>query len=571
MLLSTIITGLAATAAYACDNCYGPSNPELHTRHVKRMQPSALGAVSQPRGPLAWGQLNFIHTTDTHGWLEGHLKEHNYGADWGDFVSFTKDMKKKATSYGVDLLLVDTGDLHDGAGLSDATSPNGKISNIIFENIDYDVLTIGNHELYLTDIAYETFSQFSKKYGDRYLTSNVQILNNATGKFEYIGHKYRYFTTPLGLRIMAFGVIYDFDGNTNYTNVITVANLTREQWFVNAVKTTEPVDLFLLIGHNPVRDTGSKTFTMATVQKFIRKHRPTTPIQVFGGHSHIRDLAVYDERSVGLESGRYCETMGWLSMSGIHSSNYTGKHNPIGVPNPTQKAINVTADANITDNSPLTYFRRYLDWNRLTFEYHAVGSQAKTFDQKPGPAISADITADRKALNLSMLYGCAPQTYCVDCAPFGSNGSIYGLLEVALAAEVIAPARKTIPRLIIINTGSIRFDLVQGPFTYDDSFIVSPFADTFQYLAAVPYAAASKVLASLNKDAAISKKKRASDSEDLEYDAGFAGADGCVDTPYMLAEAESRIQPRGAASQFMTRHKRATLTPGYVTHDDFGR
>lgn len=50
-----------------------------------------------------------IIQTDTHGWLEGHLKEQNYGADWGDFVSFTKHMKQKAAAKRVDLLLVDTG------------------------------------------------------------------------------------------------------------------------------------------------------------------------------------------------------------------------------------------------------------------------------------------------------------------------------------------------------------------------------------------------------------------------------------------------------------------------------
>ena len=33
----------------------------------------------------------------------------NYGADWGDFVSFTRHMKQKARKLGVDLLLVDTG------------------------------------------------------------------------------------------------------------------------------------------------------------------------------------------------------------------------------------------------------------------------------------------------------------------------------------------------------------------------------------------------------------------------------------------------------------------------------
>ena len=35
------------------------------------------------------------------------------------------------------------GDLHDGNGLSDAALPNGVFSNPIFDEIDYDLLTIG--------------------------------------------------------------------------------------------------------------------------------------------------------------------------------------------------------------------------------------------------------------------------------------------------------------------------------------------------------------------------------------------------------------------------------------------
>jgi 2',3'-cyclic-nucleotide 2'-phosphodiesterase (5'-nucleotidase family) len=37
------------------------------TRNVRRMQPDAQNTTLLPRGPLAWGQLNFLHTTDTHG------------------------------------------------------------------------------------------------------------------------------------------------------------------------------------------------------------------------------------------------------------------------------------------------------------------------------------------------------------------------------------------------------------------------------------------------------------------------------------------------------------------------
>ena len=38
-------------------------------------QPSAVPPVSAPLRELPWGQLNFLHTTDTHGWHAGHLQE----------------------------------------------------------------------------------------------------------------------------------------------------------------------------------------------------------------------------------------------------------------------------------------------------------------------------------------------------------------------------------------------------------------------------------------------------------------------------------------------------------------
>ena len=129
-------------------------------------------------------------------------------------------MRAKAKRLQVDLLLVDTGDLHDGAGLSDATELNGEENNQLFEKIDYDVLTPGNHELYLSEITYEHFNKFSKRYGDRYVTSNVKVYNPATSEFEYMGVTRRYFTTEQGLRIMAFGVMFNMTLNSNASQVI---------------------------------------------------------------------------------------------------------------------------------------------------------------------------------------------------------------------------------------------------------------------------------------------------------------------------------------------------------------
>lgn len=100
---------LAISAASACSSCDGGEEPAAYPRFTRRMQPGAVNATTQPRGPLHWGQINFIHTSDSHGWLEGHIKEGNYGADWGDFVSFVKHMRDKATDDELDLLLIDTG------------------------------------------------------------------------------------------------------------------------------------------------------------------------------------------------------------------------------------------------------------------------------------------------------------------------------------------------------------------------------------------------------------------------------------------------------------------------------
>lgn len=448
--------------------------------------------------------------------------------------------------------------MHDGAGLSDATDLNGEVSNSIYTQIDYDLLSIGNHELYETDIAYETFSNFSKVYGEKYLTSNVEIINKATGEYEPVGHKYRYFTTKHGLRIMAFGVLFDFTGNSEVSRVTTTKDMVQEEWFVDAVNYEDPIDLFVVIGHNPVR-TNDSSSTFGTLYETIREMRPDVPLQAFGGHTHIRDFVVYDSISTGLESGRYCETLGWLAMSGVKSDNFNGTMNLEGVPNPNRKAViggaEVSQDQGCDD--PL-YARRYLDWNRLTFAYHAVGSQDLKFDTEKGVRLTDEISDWRSTLNLTYVFGCAPQTYCMDCKPFNAEGNIFPLLRKALAEVVVNKTRADVPRLITLNTGSVRFDLVKGPFTYDDSFIVSPFPNTFQFIPDVPYSQASQVLDILNNGP---HQKRAVDVDMYARSTG----DVCVDPPYTtIMEKREFLEARS-----ITR-RHVELNPGYVTIDDFG-
>jgi hypothetical protein len=239
-------------------------------------------------------------------------------------------------------------------------------------------------------------------------------------------------------------------------------------------------------------------------------------------------------------------------MSGIKSKTYRGNIKPRGVANPTRKAWS-------NSTSGIVYSRRYLDWNRLTFAYHAEKSQDKTFDCENGLKVTQEITDTRKKLNLTSLYGCAPATYCASCQPFGAPGNIFTLVPIALASEVVNASRSNIARYVIVNTGSIRFDLVKGPFTYDDSFIVSPFDDAFQYIN-VPYSLAKNVLNSLN-GATLQDKRDQEDSS-------MTHADGCIDPTIGLIAGsyhEHDLKPRG-----IVRRQTVTTTPGYTTTDDFG-
>ncbi|KAI0883330.1 Metallo-dependent phosphatase-like protein [Annulohypoxylon maeteangense] len=538
----------------ACSGCFGPVDHVEHVRHVKRMQPDAINATYGPTRALEWGQLNFLHTTDTHGWLEGHLKQGNYGADWGDFVTFSTHFKHQAGNMGVDILLVDTGDLHDGAGLSDATTPDGAVSMTVFDKVEYDLLTIGNHELYLATVAYQAMYNISTYWGEKYLTSNVQILNPETNEWQYIGNTHRYFTTQHGLRVMAFGVLFDFTGNTNVSKVIPAKTMVTQQWFLDILHSPEPVDVFIILGHNPARPTDSIS-TFPVVFDAIRAVYPDTPIQFMGGHTHIRDFAVLDASSTAMESGRYCETLGWFSMSGFDSKN-SGYHGiapgPAGVPNPTRKATQ-------NSTSPFVYSRRYLDWNRRTFEYHAATWYDEKFDYNNGLAVSSEITKYRKQLNLTDVYGCTPKDYCMTCTPFNSTGNIFPLLSDALSKAVVNESRQDIPRFIIANTGSVRFDMYKGPFTYDDQFIVSPFLDHFLYIPGIPYSLASTLLQSLNNAGA--SQKRSVGVMPIERDI-------CVDPSPLHLSAVRGGESHGQVN--ITKRQVVDLAPGYTTKDDFG-
>ncbi|PBK99158.1 hypothetical protein ARMGADRAFT_492064 [Armillaria gallica] len=515
------------SVAWACADGDG----HVH-EHTRRANPSSL--LTPPTRALEWGDINIIHTTDSHGWLLGHQKasfpEPNYSGDLGDFASFVSHMKEIALKKDVDLLLVDSGDLHDGTGLSDGYPPggvDGHESTKFLTELPYDVMAIGNHELYIYAITLDMHQNLAPKLNGRYLSSNVNITladqNNNTVDVP-VGSRFAKFKTRKGRKVTALGVIFDFTGNDQNTTVQKVEDMVKESWFLEAIK-DEP-DFFLLAGHMPVsRDNCRRPLVFSA----IRAIHATTPILILGGHTHIRDCVQLDGRSMSLESGRYMETVGWMS---------------------------VKLDDDRSKSKNLTFSRRYLDPNRVTYEYHTRESQV-TFDTKQGQEITAGLNQLFVDYDLNFTFGTAPHDYSISRAPYPSNDS-----QLSLFAELATPyaisvnnSRADIPNYILINTGGQRFDIYAGPFTKNDQFTIEPFTNTFFYVPEVPRKVALDTLQMMNENGSENRKRSLEREEELYRR-------GDVRARYMdwLSDMDQRsfgLGRRGANN----------LTLGYVTTD----
>jgi 2',3'-cyclic-nucleotide 2'-phosphodiesterase (5'-nucleotidase family) len=501
MLFRALLTLATLRSCFACDDhdwtspvLGGYVDHGLMKKHeiAKRIQPSAQATPPQQIKDIHWGQLNFLHTTDTHGWLAGHLLDDNYSADYGDFASFVNRMKAMADVKGVDLLLIDSGDLHDGTGFGDVTKPNGKLTLPIFDKLPYDLLSIGNHELYTTEIANDTYHNFAPRWGGRYVTSNVDW--NITGTPKPFSNRYAYWKSKQGIRIMAFAFIFNFTGNSNATVVTPVGDAVKQSWFQQQVKRTD-IDMFLVAGHITLRNSTE----WSLIYGAIRQHHPTTPINIFGGHRHVRDAVIFDHSAVGIASGRYCETLGWMSVNGI-AKNVTKAKTPMGNGTSISSIPSPVPGVKANNQSALSYSRQYLDFNRYSFEFHT-NTNEKTFNTTNGTAISKNITTEINTLpQLVTKLGCSPGNYYLDRFPITSNQSLFNYLTtVVFPAVVVDPKRTNMSRIILTNTGGFRYDLLKGPFSVDNAYQTNPYTNTWLRMTA-PWSVAKNLLLNMQTD-----------------------------------------------------------------------
>lgn len=490
---------------------------------------NAIGWFSPPSGvrPLQFGEVNFLHTTDTHGWLGGHGNQPTYDADWGDFVAFAELLKAQAHARGQDLLVVDLGDRHDGNGLSDATVPNGNRSSPIFAQQHYDVVTVGNHELYEWANTEQEVEWVVPHFGERYVVSNVEVW--VDGEWRPLAARHRYFVTPqTGTRVLALLFLFDFSRANNRTRVEPIEQAVRLAWFQQILADHPPlkVDLVLNVGHLPVAHSWTE---MQQLHNVLRQAYPKTPIQYFGGHSHVRDFSVLDSALTALQSGRFCETVGFMALN----TSQIGKAGNAGVSG-TQMPL-LIAERNLPG-----YARAYIDFSRALFGAH-LGLGLAGFSTPDGDTAKAMVNAARRDLGLGTVLGHVRSNYYVEYVPLSHPKNIFRLLTETVLPR-LGPEDQL--RLVLINTGSIRYDLYRGPYTVDTHYIVLPFRNDW-VRATVPKHIALGLLAKLNENDYIVQTEL-----------------GATRDPKALAD------PGAVPPQYPIGGTRASK--GYVTCDDFG-
>ncbi|KAJ1300343.1 hypothetical protein OPQ81_005164 [Rhizoctonia solani] len=485
--MRAVLLGLLATASLTT------------TQSIQSVSPDPSDPshpIPLPTRPLEWGDVNVIHTTDIHGWISGHEKnvhpEKSWSGNFGDFYSFVARMRAKAEEKGSDILLVDTGDRRIGHGLTDhildpLKDVNGQNASTLYYAMGYDLVVPGNHDLQNANVIKWTKDKLVGLWDGRYLTSNINRTNKTDpANKKPLGARYRRWTTRKGRNMMAFGVV------TSKTRlpkdaeleIIPINQMVEEKWvsragssmcgrrptdpgyavpvqFKDAIKSHEAqsVDVFVLLGHvdpkmpSKENNTWHPVGIVTLIYEAIRQEHPLKPILIFAGHTHQRWCKTFQvggyTRSMLLQSGRYFDTVGWMS---------------------------VKLDNNTTPRN-LKFSRRYLDNNIKTYTYHTGISDENKFRTGWGNSINTVIEDMERSAALRKVYGHLDSDYYLDrewwTEKEKDKHSLFSFYLDAVQNSLVN-ATKSPNWLFFSNWGILRGDIYRGAFTLGDLYAITP-------------------------------------------------------------------------------------------------
>ena len=394
--------------------------------------------------------FKILHLTDTHGWINGHLHQPDLDADFGDLYSFISHLKNYADkSKYSEFLVLDTGDLIEGTGLSDATPIHGQDISPIAQQIPYDAMTVGNHDLGHDDSVNLMEETIIKSLGQRYVTTNT--FNSDTNR--HLGSCYYNIELNSGYNILIFGFIYNFDQNTDNTAIVYMEQVVQSDCFKDALE-NDDIDMIISLNHI---DPQSQNDTLRIQYDAIRKKHEDIPFIMLTGHRHVLYYEQYDDQCFTLESGKYFEVMGIIEFD-------------------LQR--NKKGEAYWTNLNT-----RYLN-TTLKLMYEETHTTQDTFDTEIGLSISKQVDQYYTDLGLNKIIGCNA-TALSPYVPLNNSNSFYDQYINHIVASNFNPKDNELGMIsyFVTNTAALRDYLYGGTVVLNDMYTICPFNDSYYAIA----------------------------------------------------------------------------------------
>jgi 2',3'-cyclic-nucleotide 2'-phosphodiesterase (5'-nucleotidase family) len=242
-----------------------------------------------------------------------------------------------------------------------------------------------------------------------------------------------------GRKILAFGFLYNMDDHTDIVAVEDAHLVVKQQWFVDAVNTTD-ADALVVLAHMDLKHP-----LVRVILAGIRAIKPSIPVQFLTGHSHTRGTEQLDSMAFNMEAGCYADTAGLVALT---------------LP---------------SDHLP-SFDHRFIDMHLDELVALTNISSASAFVTAAGKSVSASILSAREALGLNRVLGVVPRNYSGH-AGLDDASSLWALyLSDVLPTHLFTPAHNT-SQWFVGSTGAIRYNLFEGNTTADDMWALAPFED----------------------------------------------------------------------------------------------
>jgi 2',3'-cyclic-nucleotide 2'-phosphodiesterase (5'-nucleotidase family) len=292
-------------------------------------------------------------------------------------------------------------------------------------------------------------------WGDRHLASNIVM----AGSGEAFSNQFLVLEGTHST-VLVFGFIYHLEDPAPEVVVLDPADVVKAEWFSTALR-SNPHSAVLVMAHMGTDDDAVRPILDA-----IRHYDgEKMPVQFVAGHTHLRRWLQLDTFAKAVESGRYLDTVAFISFPNAETVDRTEQQGLFQHEFVDANVDNMKVELRTTDD----------------------------FSTDDGRALTNYILRTKSQLGLNEVLGCAPDNYYVNRS-LEEHDAIW-----AIYRDQVVPSQLNrdngINQAIIISQASWRYDLFAGENTYDDVVAVSPFNEPIFLVGAMP----CDIVLSLNK------------------------------------------------------------------------